>query len=138
MNSQQPLFFEHLDLAANSFNLSQIDAAALQLEKALQSVTERPNPEASPHPYSTGAWSELRKSVDALASKQFGVSSVCLNKALDQMEAVNLDHAVAIEKARRIATAVRDENFTEVATQLRALSGVLDGLGRMATADLLE
>ena len=134
---ERPLFFEHLDLAANAFNLSNPQAAALQLEKALKLVTERTTTDSSPHPYSTGIWPELRKSVDALGARDLGVSATCLSKALDQVTPVNLDHTVAIEHGRAIVLALRQENYTSIASQLREVSSVLDRLGQLATAGVV-
>ena len=125
-------FFECLELAAQAFDLHDYHTAALELDKALEQVTPKDHPEQSPHPFATDVWSELKKSVDALASGEFRISALCLTKALRKVRPANLDHMVAIANGRRIAEILRSEHYSGISSNLREIARLLDFQGRRA------
>lgn len=127
-------FFTRLERAAEAFNYSDVDTAQIELEKGLQSVTARERPERSPRPQSTHTWAEVRKAVDALGYKDYALSATCLRKALQQVEAANLDHSQALIEGESLAAALEREDFTSVAFHLRQVAEILKPLGRLATS----
>lgn len=136
MNTTHRTFFDYLEMAAQSFDLSDIERAAGSLEDALAAVTRRRHPETTPHPFATHAWAEARKAVEALRIKDFHLSATLLRKALSQATPANLDHTVALSEAQALSFALQSENFSSVATHLRKVAELLDATGRQAMAGL--
>ncbi len=126
-------FFDRLELAAQAFNLSDVELAASELGEALALVTRRPNPQTTPHPFSTHVWAEARKAVEALRVKEYRLSATCLRKVLRAATPGNLDQSLIISEAQALSFALESENFSAVAAHLRRAAELLDATGRLAT-----
>ncbi|MGE0489331.1 MAG: hypothetical protein AB7S38_08970 [Vulcanimicrobiota bacterium] len=134
---EQHDFFELLELAAESFNYSDVDTASLELGKALTLISPRVNEAASPAPNATDPWSEAHKALDALAIKDFPLAALLFRKALAEQKATLPEQRAALESARRFATAIEGAMFTSAALHLRAIRDSLEKAGLRVTAGLV-
>jgi single-stranded DNA-specific DHH superfamily exonuclease len=114
-----------MDRAAKALDLHDIDTAALCLRKAVESREEMSRPEPTPDAHETGIRAELLKAVTALELKNYNLAAMCLEKTVEQVEGRIAEEA--IESAKRLANAIRREQYSAMADSLRGMVEALIG-----------
>ena len=111
--------FIEMERGAKALDLHDVHTAAVCLRKALEGHVAMAPPGPTPPPQAQGPLAELAKAINALETSEFGVASLCSEKA-----AIALEGRLPAEVTSALTSAsrsIRTQDFGTTATQLRAI-----------------
>lgn len=111
--------FTEMERGAKALDLHDVHTAAVCLRKALEGHVAQAPPQPTPAPGAQDPLAELAKSINALETSDFGLASLCCEKA-----SVALQGRLPAEVTSALSSvgrSVRNQDFASAASQVRAI-----------------